>query len=183
MTSGTSGGLMLALSVLVNPGDEVLYFDPYFVMYKHLTTLVGGKPVPVDTYPDFRIDLDKVRAAITERTKVILCNSPANPTGTVLRDDELEGLAQLAAEKDVALISDEIYRTLLLRPPVHEPCPLERTHDRHRRLQQIAFDDGMAAGLRPRPGRDHPADDQAAAVHLRLRAAARAMGRRGRLRH
>ncbi len=68
VTSGTSGGLMLALSVLVNPGDEVLYFDPYFVMYKHLTTLVGGKPVPVSTYPDFRIDLDKVRSAITERT-------------------------------------------------------------------------------------------------------------------
>ena len=65
VTSGTSGGLMLALSVLVNPGDEVLFFDPYFVMYKHLTTLVGGKPVPVDTYPDFRIDLDKVRSAIT----------------------------------------------------------------------------------------------------------------------
>ena len=91
VTSGTSGGLMLAPSVLVNPGDEVLFFDPYFVMYKHLTTLVGGKPVLVETYPNFRIDLDKVRAAITERTKVILCNSPGNPTGTVLLDRELEG--------------------------------------------------------------------------------------------
>jgi len=111
VTSGTSGGFMLALSVLVNPGDEVLFFDPYFVMYKHLTTLVGGKPVLVETYPDFRIDLNKVRAAITERTKVIVCNSPANPTGTVLRDEEIEGLARLAAEKDVVLISDEIYRT------------------------------------------------------------------------
>ena len=122
VSSGTSGGLMLALSVLVNPGDEVLYFDPYFVMYKHLTTLVGGKPVPVDTYPDFRIDLDKVRSAITERTKVILCNSPANPTGTVLRDDELEGLAKLAAEKDVALISDEIYRTFCYDRPFTSPA-------------------------------------------------------------
>src|SRR5436305_3918647 len=80
ITSGTSGGLMLALSVLVNPGDEVIAFDPYFVMYKHLTTLAGGKVVEIDTYPDFRIDLDRVRAAITPRTKVILCNSPANPT-------------------------------------------------------------------------------------------------------
>jgi aspartate aminotransferase len=122
VSSGTSGGLMLALSVLVNPGDEVLYFDPYFVMYKHLTTLVGGKPVPVDTYPDFRIDLDKVRSAITDRTKVILCNSPANPTGTVLRDDELEGLAKLAAEKDVALISDEIYRTFCYDRPFTSPA-------------------------------------------------------------
>ncbi len=122
VSSGTSGGLMLALSVLVNPGDEVLYFDPYFVMYKHLTTLVGGKPVPVDTYPDFRIDLDKVRSAITERTKVILCNSPANPTGTVLLDDELEGLARLAAEKDVALVSDEIYRTFCYDRPFTSPA-------------------------------------------------------------
>jgi aspartate aminotransferase len=122
VSSGTSGGLMLALSVLVNPGDEVLFFDPYFVMYKHLTTLVGGKPVPVDTYPDFRIDLDKVRSAITERTKVILCNSPANPTGTVLRDDELEGLARLAAEKDIALISDEIYRTFCYDHPFTSPA-------------------------------------------------------------
>jgi aspartate aminotransferase/aminotransferase len=122
VSSGTSGGLMLALSVLVNPGDEVLYFDPYFVMYKHLTTLVGGKPVPIDTYPDFRIDLNKVRSAITERTKVILCNSPANPTGTVLRDDELEGLARLAAEKDVALVSDEIYRTFCHDRPFVSPA-------------------------------------------------------------
>jgi aspartate aminotransferase len=111
ITSGTSGGLMLALAVLVNPGDEVIVFDPWFVMYKHLTTLAGGKIVEIDTYPDFRIDLDRVRAAITPRTKVILCNSPTNPTGAVATPEELEGLAKLAAEKNVALISDEIYRT------------------------------------------------------------------------
>src|SRR5580658_4747243 len=91
VTSGTSGGLMLALSVLVNPGDEVLFFDPYFVVYKHLTTLVGGTPVAVDTYPEFRVDFSKVRAALTDRTKVILCNSPANPTGTVLSQADLRG--------------------------------------------------------------------------------------------
>ena len=122
VTSGTSGGLMLALSVLVNPGDEVLFFDPYFVVYKHLTTLVGGKPVLVETYPKFRIDLNKVRAAITERTKVILCNSPGNPTGTVLLDGELEGLARLAAERDIVLISDEIYRTFCYDRPFSSPA-------------------------------------------------------------
>jgi aspartate aminotransferase len=122
VTSGTSGGLMLALSVLVNPGDEVLFFDPYFVVYKHLTTLVGGKPVLVETYPKFRIDLNKVRAAITKRTKVILCNSPGNPTGTVLLDGELEGLARLAAERDIVLISDEIYRTFCYDRPFSSPA-------------------------------------------------------------
>ncbi|MDA0834245.1 MAG: aminotransferase class I/II-fold pyridoxal phosphate-dependent enzyme [Planctomycetota bacterium] len=110
ITSGTSGALMLALCTLVNPGDEVIAFDPYFVMYKHLTTLAGGKTVFIDTYPEFRIDVDKVAAAITPRTKVILVNSPANPTGAVASESELKQLAELAKEKDVALISDEIYR-------------------------------------------------------------------------
>ena len=110
ITSGTSGGLMLALCTLVNPGDEVICFDPWFVMYKHLTTLAGGKVVLIDTYPDFKIPVDKVAAAITDRTKVILCNSPANPTGHVASEAELKALAELAREKDIALISDEIYK-------------------------------------------------------------------------
>jgi aspartate aminotransferase/aminotransferase len=122
ITSGTSGGLMLALSVLVNPGDEVIVFDPWFVMYKHLTTLAGGKAVEIDTYPDFRIDVDRVRSAITSRTKVILCNSPANPTGAVASPQELEGLARLAAEKNVALISDEIYKTFCYDRPFVSPA-------------------------------------------------------------
>jgi aspartate aminotransferase/aminotransferase len=113
---------MLALSVLVNPGDEVIVFDPWFVMYKHLTSLSGGKVVEIDTYPDFRIDVDRVRAAITPRTKVILCNSPANPTGAVASAAELEALAKLAAEKDVALISDEIYKAFCYDTPFVSPA-------------------------------------------------------------
>jgi aspartate aminotransferase/aminotransferase len=127
VTSGTSGGLMLALLTLVNPGDEVLIFDPFFVMYKHLTTLAGGKPVFVSTYPDFRIDLDRVRAALTDRTKVILFNSPANPTGAVAGEEEARGLAELAREHDVALISDEIYRAFCYDGPCL--CPA-RWNDR-----------------------------------------------------
>jgi aspartate aminotransferase/aminotransferase len=95
---------------LVNPGDEVIMFDPYFVMYGALIGLVGGRAVVIDTYPDFRIDLDKVADAITPRTKLILFNSPANPTGAVASEQEIRGLAQIAAERQVALLSDEIYR-------------------------------------------------------------------------
>lgn len=120
--SGTSGGLMLALTALVNPGDEVIAFDPYFVMYKHLTTLAGGKTVFIDTYPDFRIDVDKVRAAITDRTKVILFNSPSNPTGVVATDEEMRAIAELAREKDIALISDEIYRSFCYDAPFVSPA-------------------------------------------------------------
>ena len=122
VTSGTSGGLMLALLALVNPGDEVIVFDPYFVMYKHLTTVAGGKIVPINTYPDFRLDIAKVRAAITPRTKVILCNSPCNPTGYVACESELRELAELAAEKDIALISDEIYRAFCYDAPFVSPA-------------------------------------------------------------
>ncbi len=122
VTSGTSGALMLALMTLVDPGDEVIAFDPYFVMYKHLTTMAGGKTVLVDTYPDFRIDLDKVRSAITARTKVILFNSPSNPTGVVATAAEMQGLAELAREKDIALISDEIYRAFCYDGPFVSPA-------------------------------------------------------------
>ncbi len=110
VTSGTSGALNLALLTLINPGDEVIIFDPWFVMYKHLTNLAGGKVVSINTYPDFQIDIAKVEAAITTRTKLIIANSPANPTGTVASAENLKALAQLAQDKNIALISDEIYR-------------------------------------------------------------------------
>lgn len=110
ISSGTSGGLVLAMLSLVNPGDEVIIFEPYFVMYESLVKMAGGVPVLIDAYPDFRIDLNKVESAITPRTKLILLNSPANPTGYVASEAEIRGLAELAARHDVALISDEIYR-------------------------------------------------------------------------
>lgn len=121
ITSGTSGGLMLALSTLVNPGDEVIAFDPWFVMYKHLTTLAGGVYKSISTYPDFRIPIEKVREAITDRTKVIILNSPANPTGHVASADEVQALAELAQEHDIALLSDEIYRAFCYDAPFVSP--------------------------------------------------------------
>jgi aspartate aminotransferase len=119
---GTSGALSLAMWSLVNPGDEVLMFDPYFVMYPALTQLVGGVPVIIDTYPDFRIDLNKVAAAITPRTKMILLNSPGNPTGVVASEEEVRGLAELAAERKVVLISDEIYSSFCFDQPLVTPA-------------------------------------------------------------
>src|SRR5262245_26276005 len=124
VTLGTSGGLSLIMWSLVNPGDEVLMFDPYFVMYPALTKLVGGTPVIIDTYPNFRIDLNKVADAITPKTKLILLNSPANPTGVVASQAEVEGLAKLAAEKNVVLVSDEIYSSFYYdRPTPDSPLP------------------------------------------------------------
>ena len=122
VTSGTSGALMLALCTLVNPGDEVIVFDPWFVMYKHLTTLAGGTVVQVSTYPDFRIRPEAVEAAITDRTKVILFNSPANPTGAVATEAEVRALADIADRHSIALISDEIYKSFCYDDNFHSPA-------------------------------------------------------------
>ncbi len=122
VTCGTSGGLMLAMLTLVNPGDEVIVFDPCFVMYDALAGVCGAKVVHIDTYPDFRIPLDRVAAAITPRTKAIAFNSPTNPTGAVARREEVRGLAELAAERNVVLISDEIYREFCYDGPFVSPA-------------------------------------------------------------
>lgn len=118
VTSGTSGSLVLAVLAMVNPGDEVIVFDPYFVMYPALVGMVGGKCVIIDTYPDFKIDVGRVAAAITPRTKMILLNSPANPTGVLAGVAELEALAALAKQHNIALVSDEIYREFCYDAPL-----------------------------------------------------------------
>ena len=109
VTSGVSGGLMLAMLATLGPGDEVLIPDPYFVMYKHLVTLTGAAPVFVDTYPDFRLTAERVEPMLTERTKLVLFNSPSNPTGVVATATECEALAALCRDRGVLLLSDEIY--------------------------------------------------------------------------
>ena len=122
VTSGTSGALVLAVLAMVNPGDEVIVFDPYFVMYPALVGMVGGKCVTIDTYPDFRIDPKLVAEAITPRTKMILLNSPANPTGVIASAPEVRELAELAAKHNIALVSDEIYREFCYDGPLASPA-------------------------------------------------------------
>ena len=122
VTSGASGGIMLAMLVLLNPGEEVIVFDPYFVMYDALAAVAGAKVVYVDTYPDFRIDVDRVAAAITPRTKLIVLNSPANPSGVVATEEEARGIAELAARRNIVLLSDEIYRHFCYDRPFVSPA-------------------------------------------------------------
>lgn len=107
--SGTSAGLMLAMFATLNPGDEVLFLDPYFVMYKHLPKMCGAVPVAVDSYPDFRFHAQRVEAAITPRTKMLIICSPNNPTGIALSPAELEAAAAIARKHHLLVISDEIY--------------------------------------------------------------------------
>jgi aspartate aminotransferase/aminotransferase len=109
VASGVSGGLLLTFMALVNPGDEVIIPDPYFVIYKHVVNMLGGRCVFVDSYPHFRLPVEKIAAAITDKTKLIIVNSPSNPTGAVYTKDEIKALADVAAEKDVLVMTDEIY--------------------------------------------------------------------------
>ena len=113
ITSGVSGALFLAILATINPGDEAIFLDPYFVMYKHLLTLAGGTPVAVDSYPDFRFYADRVERAITPKTKLLILNSPANPTGAVLSETEVRSAVDVAKKHDLLVVSDEIYEPFL----------------------------------------------------------------------
>lgn len=123
ITSGVSGGLMLAMQAIMDPGDEAIFLDPYFVMYKHLLTLTGGKPVIVDSYPDFRFHADRVEAAITPKTKLLILNSPSNPTGIVMTEEEVRSAVEVAKKHDLLILSDEIYEPFLYDAARGLPSP------------------------------------------------------------
>ena len=109
VTSGVSGGIFLAFLALLDPGDEIIVPDPYFVMYKHLSRLLGAVPKYLDLDDQFRIDTAKLEKMITSKTKAIVLNSPANPTGIITSPDELRQIARIASKWGIVVISDEIY--------------------------------------------------------------------------
>ena len=109
ITAGVSGGLMLAFAALLDPGDEVVFADPYFVGYPQIARLFNAVPVPVDTYPDFEFTPERLEPAMGPKTRIILLNSPANPTGNVLTEASLKGIAEIARKHNAVIISDEIY--------------------------------------------------------------------------
>jgi N-succinyldiaminopimelate aminotransferase len=114
VTAGATEAVAAALLALVEPGDEVIAFEPYYDSYAACIALAGGVRVPVTLRaPDFRPDLDALRAAVTSRTRLILLNSPHNPTGSVFSRDELTQIAELACERDLLVISDEVYEHMV----------------------------------------------------------------------
>jgi len=109
ITCGVTAGFMLACLALIDPGDEVLIPDPCFVMYNYLVQIAGGVPKFIDTYPDFRLREERIREQLSERTKVFVINTPHNPSGVVYSPEELEVVVKIAKERDLFIISDEIY--------------------------------------------------------------------------
>jgi aspartate aminotransferase len=113
--NGGKHALMNIWQTLLNPGDEVIMFAPYWVSYPEQVKLCGGRTVTVVTSGDndFQPDLAEVRAAITDRTRAMLINSPSNPSGAVFDQATIEGLGELACQHDLTIISDEIYKHIL----------------------------------------------------------------------
>jgi aspartate aminotransferase len=109
VTSGASEALFLAIAALVDRGDEVLIGDPSFLSYSALTKLVGGRPVEVPLNDELCLPPDAVAERITQKTKLIIVNSPSNPTGAVQKEEEMKAIAQMAEDKDIGVISDEVY--------------------------------------------------------------------------
>lgn len=119
ITSGTSGALVLTLMALIDPGDEVIIFEPAFVMYRPLIEFLGGRCVAIDLSPTFEIDVDAVASRIGPKTRAVLLNSPNNPTGKVVSPETLKQLAELTDKHCVTLISDELYRDFCYDHPFY----------------------------------------------------------------
>jgi N-succinyldiaminopimelate aminotransferase len=122
VTTGCTEGVAAALLGLVDEGDEVVVLEPYYDSYVAMIQMAGGVRRPVTLHsPDFRLDVDELRAAVGPRTRFILLNSPHNPTGTVLDRAELQAVADVALEHDLVVITDEVYEHLVFDAHEHVP--------------------------------------------------------------
>lgn len=122
VTTGCTEGIAAALLGLVDPGDEVVVLEPYYDSYLAMIDFAGGVRRPVTLRaPAYRLDVDALRAAVTPRTRLILLNTPHNPTGTVLTRDELQAVADVAIEHDLVVVTDEVYEHLVFDHHAHVP--------------------------------------------------------------
>jgi N-succinyldiaminopimelate aminotransferase len=124
VTAGATEAIAAALLALLEPGDEVVALEPYYDSYAACIAMAGGRRVPVTLRPHggaFRLDLDELRAAVTGRTRLLLINTPHNPTGTVLTREELAAIAELAVERDLLVVTDEVYEHLVFDDAEHVP--------------------------------------------------------------
>src|SRR3954447_19979743 len=113
VTAGATEAIAAALLALLEPGDEVVAFEPYYDSYAACIAMAGGVRVPITLRPPtFRPDLDALRAAVTDRTRLLLLNTPHNPTGMVLTRAESSAIAELACERDLLVVTDEVYEHL-----------------------------------------------------------------------
>jgi N-succinyldiaminopimelate aminotransferase len=131
VTTGATEAIAAALLALLEPGDEVIAFEPYYDSYAACIAMAGAQRVPLTLRaPDFRPDLDELRTLITPRTRLLLLNTPHNPTGSVLTPDELAGIAALAVEHDLLVVTDEVYEHLVFTGAHHPIAALPGMRER-----------------------------------------------------
>lgn len=132
VTAGATEAIAATMLALLEPGDEVIAFEPYYDSYAACISMAGAARVPLTLRaPDFRPDLDALRDAVTDRTRLLLLNSPHNPTGMVLTREELTAIAELAVERDLIVVTDEVYEHLVFEgehiPLISLPGMRDRT--------------------------------------------------------
>lgn len=115
VTPGSKWAINLALAAVVNPGEEIIYFEPVWVSYPPIIRMVGAQPVPIELSPEdnYLITAEKIREKLTKKTKAIMVNSPNNPTGRVLTRSEVKAIVDVAIEADLFVVSDEVYEKLI----------------------------------------------------------------------
>ncbi|HWA16969.1 MAG TPA: aminotransferase class I/II-fold pyridoxal phosphate-dependent enzyme, partial [Gemmatimonadales bacterium] len=113
VTCGATEAMIATLMALVDPGDEVIVFEPYYENYGPDTILCNAKPVYVPLFPGEPLDVDRLKAAFTAKTRAIILNTPANPSGKVFTREELEAIAALCRQHDAYAVTDEIYEHIL----------------------------------------------------------------------
>ncbi len=191
VSNGAKHACYNAILATCEPGDEVIIPSPYWVSYPDMVRLAGAEPVIVQTNErnGWKMTAEEFENAMTPRTKMVIMNSPGNPTGSVYSREELEAIVEVAAEEDIYILSDEIYEKLVYDDV--EACQhrlaLERglrSHHHGQRFQQILRDDRLAARLHGRAGSDresgrfHPEPQHFEPVLLRAkRRDRRAQGR------
>ncbi len=117
---GATMGIFATITAVVRPGDEVIIFDPAYDSYQPSIEMNGGIPIQIPlTFPDFSIDWNKVKDAITSKTKLIVLNSPHNPSGAILRRDDILALRELVKDTDILLLSDEVYEHIIFDGQTH----------------------------------------------------------------
>ena len=114
ITSGATEALFAAISAVVNPGDEVIMFDPSYDSYEPAVLLNQGIPVHIPlTFPDYRIDWEEVHSAMNSRTRLIIINSPNNPSGSVISESDISNLKSIVKRNDIFILSDEVYEHII----------------------------------------------------------------------
>jgi len=114
VTSGATEALFAAITAVVGPGDEVIVFEPAFDSYVPVIELCGGIPVYIQLkFPDYSVDWNEVRDAISEKTKLVILNFPHNPTGAVLKDEDITNLIHIVEDTNIVVISDEVYEHIV----------------------------------------------------------------------